>query len=168
MFKAFKAKKTFNYIYDTHIDKIFRFILFKVESQETAQDLCSEVFTRTWKSIKQGTDIENPSAFLYKVAKNLIANHYREKGRTRTLALDDCKEIQDPNTDIGQDAVLMSDINTVRHAMVNLKQDYQDVIMWRYIDDLSISEISKILKKPEGTVRVTLHRGLKALRHELS
>ena len=168
MFKAFKAKKTFNHIYDTHIDKIFRFILFKVESQEIAQDLCSEVFTRTWKSIKQGTNIENPSAFLYKVAKNLIASHYREKDRTRTLALDDCKEIQDPNADIGQEAVLRSDLNTVRRAMVNLKQDYQDVIIWHYIDDLSISEISKVLNKPEGTVRVQLHRALKSLRRELS
>ena len=51
--------------------------------------------------------------------------------------------------------------------MVNLKDEYQEVVIWHYIDDLSITEIAKMLKKSEGTVRVTLHRALKAVRKEI-
>ena len=55
----------------------------------------------------------------------------------------------------------------VKQSLQNLKGEYQEVIIWRYVDDLSISEIAKILDKPKGTVRVTLHRALKALKNEI-
>ena len=56
----------------------------------------------------------------------------------------------------------------VTQAMQGLKGDYQEIIIWRYLDDLSISEIAGILNKQEGAVRVMLHRALKDLKNELS
>jgi RNA polymerase sigma-70 factor (ECF subfamily) len=48
--------------------------------------------------------------------------------------------------------------------LADLKEDYQEVIILHYINDLSVKEIAKTLNKPEGTVRVMIHRGLSALR----
>ena len=67
-----------------------------------------------------------------------------------------------------ENAFLGSDIDTVKQAIGNLKEDYQNVVIWHYLDDLPVPEIAKIMRKPEGTVRVTLHRALKALKSELN
>ena len=171
-------KKKFSKIYDQYIDKIYRFIFLKVNSQNIAQDLCSETFLRGWEAfknqkgaygssatakIKNQKKIENPQAFLYQIARNLIIDHYREKGRTQFVSAD-CVPIEDPGPSMEEESFLNSDIDKIRIVLADLKQDYQEVIVWRYINDLSISEIAKMLNKPKGTVRVTLHRALKALK----
>ena len=161
-------RKTFTHIYEEHINKIFRFIFLKIGAEDTTKDLCSEVFVRTWDTINKGTVIKNPQAFLYKVAKNLVAEHYRKNSKIKMVSLDNCKEINDPNSDIEKKALLRSDLNTVQKALCNIKQDYQDVVILHYLDELSISEIAEVLEKSNGAVRVMLHRGLKSLRNKLS
>ncbi len=156
-------RKIFSKIYDQHIDKIYRFIFFKVNSQEIAQDLTSETFLRGWESFKNGNKIENPQAFLYKIARNLVTDHYREKGKVKIVSADYVK-ITDPRTNLEEKAILNSDLDTIRLALTSLKENYQNVIIWHYLDDLSISEIAKILDKSEEATRVQLHRALKSLR----
>ena len=159
-------RKTFSKIYDRYIDKIYRFIFLKVNSQEIAQDLTSETFLRGWESFKNGNKIENPQAFLYKIARNLVTDHYREKGKTKIVSAEYVK-ITDPRTNLEEKALLESDFNNIRIALTNLKEDYQNVVVWYYLDDLPIPEIAKILDKSESATRVLLHRALKALKNEL-
>ena len=72
-------KETFSQIYDQWIEKIFRFVFLKVNSEEVAQDLTSETFTRCWECFKNGDKIDNPSAFLYQIARNLVVDFYRQE-----------------------------------------------------------------------------------------
>jgi len=160
-------RKIFSSIYDKYVDKIYRFIFIKVSSQEIAEDLCSETFLRGWQAFKEREDIENPPAFLYQIARNLIIDHYREKGKAKIVSAE-YTPIVDPREDLEEKAVLGSDIDNIRTALVSLDGEYQDVIIYRYLDELSISEIAKIMEKSEGAVRVTLHRALKTLRDELN
>jgi len=159
-------RKIFSQIYDRYINKIYRFIFLKVNSQEIAQDLTSETFLRGWESFKSGNKIENPQAFLYKIARNLVTDHYREKGKARIISAEYVK-ITDPRTNLEEKALLNSDLDNVKAALTNLKEDYQNVIIWRYLDDLPIPEIAKIMDKSEEATRVQLHRALKALKNEL-
>lgn len=160
-------QKIFGEIYDKYIDRIYRFIFLKVSSQEKAQDLCSETFLRGWKVFKNGErKIENPQAFLYKIARNLVIDYYREKGRTQTISTDDIPII-DPNVDIEKKSLIDSDLDRVKVLLTDLKDDYQEVIIWHYMEDLSIKEIAEILNKSEGAVRVTLHRALNAIRKKI-
>ncbi|MEA3293174.1 MAG: sigma-70 family RNA polymerase sigma factor [Patescibacteria group bacterium] len=160
-----KKQKEFNKIYNKHIKKIYRFVYFKVDSQETAEDLTSEAFSRAWKSFSQpDKDIKNINAFLYKIAHNLISDFYRAKAQIKIIAIDDCPDIIDNNMSLEDKILLDSDIQTIRIALPSIKADYQNVIIWRYINDLSISDISKILEKSKQATRVMLHRALKALR----
>ena len=159
-------RKVFSKIYDQYIDKIYRFIFLKVNSQEIAQDLTSETFLRGWESFKNGNKIENPQAFLYKIARNLVTDHYREKGKGQIISAEYVK-ITDPRTNLEEKALLESDFDNIRIALTNLKEDYQNVVVWYYLDDLPIPEIAKILDKSESATRVLLHRALKALKNEL-
>jgi len=160
-------RKTFSKIYDRYIDKIYRFIFLKVSSQEIAQDLTSETFLRGWESFKNGNKIENPQAFLYRIARNLVTDHYREKGRAQIVSAE-YVSIIDPREDVEEAAVLKSDLNTIRLALVSLKEDYQDVITWHYLDDLPITEVAKLLDRSEDATRVLLSRALQALRNEIN
>jgi len=159
--------KKFSKIYDKYIDKIYRFIFLKVSSQEVAQDICSETFSRGWKKYKTTNNkIENIQAFLYQIARNLIIDHYREKGRTQIVPPESVIII-DQKQNLEKDAMLASDVNEVRIAMTSLKDDYQNVIIWHYLDDLSIKETAKLLDRTEEATRVLLHRALKTLREKV-
>jgi len=168
-------KKRFSQIFDKNIDKIYRFIFLKVSSPEIAEDLTSETFLKAWEAFQKTQnpisstqkEIKNPSAFLYKIARNLITDHYREKGKVQIISADYVRMF-DPRTNLEEKAALTSDIDTIRLALSNLKEDYQDVIIWYYLNQFSISEIAQTLGKSEGAVRVMLHRALGALKNELN
>jgi len=160
-------KKIFSKIYDQYIDKIYRFVFFKVNSKDIAEDLTSEIFLRVWKRFKnQEQKIENIQAFLYKTARNLITDYYREKGKVRIVSAEN-PGITDPRENLEEKAILASDIEKVREALSTLKDDYQNVIIWYYLDDLSISEISDLLGRTETATRVLIHRALKSLKNKL-
>lgn len=160
------SQKEFSKIYDRYIEKIYRFVFLKVSSQEVAEDLTSETFLRGWESFKNGTNIENPQAFLYQIARNLVTDHYREKGKAQFVSVDS-SPIVDPNSKVEEKAFLSSDIEVIRHSLSDLKEDYQNVIIWHYLDDLPITEVSKMLDRSEEATRVLLHRALKSLRGKM-
>ena len=162
------SEEKFKKMYDQYIDKIYRFVFLKVSSQETAEDICSEAFTRVWQSLNKGNNIENPQAFAYQIARNLIADYYRQNSKLKFVSTENCKEIEDNQPNLEEKSLLMSDINSVKLALNNIKPEYQDVILCHYLDDLSVPELAKMMDKPQGTIRVMLHRGLKELKKELS
>jgi RNA polymerase sigma-70 factor, ECF subfamily len=165
-----KDREKFSQLYDSCAEKIYRFVFLRVNSKELAQDLVSETFAKCWNSFKQNPDgIENPRAFLYKIAKNLVADHYRRNSKIQTVS-PDCVECQliDTKVDFEQKAVLASDMEMVRAALSTLNDDYQNAIVWRYLDDLSIKEVSHLLDRSEEATRVLLHRAMKELRTRMS
>lgn len=158
-------RKEFGKIYDKYIGKIYRFVFLKVSSKEVAQDLCSETFLKGWESFKR-EKIDNPQAFLYRIARNLVIDHYREKGRTQFVSVDDLP-IVDPTPALDEKAMLASEMDQVKVEIANLKDDYQNVIIWHYIDDFSIGEVAKLLDRSEDATRVLLHRALGALKDRI-
>ena len=159
-------KQIFSQTYDAYVEKIFRFIFLKVNSQDIAQDLCSETFLRAWQCFKNNKKIDNPNAFLYQIARNLVIDHYREKGRTQTVSAD-YVPIIDPNQDLIGKTLQDSDMGMIQSELNNLKPEYQEVIIWHYIEDLSVPEIAEMINKKQGTVRVRIHRALKVLKNKV-
>jgi RNA polymerase sigma-70 factor (ECF subfamily) len=160
-------KKEFGKIYDKYINKIYRFVFVKVSSEEIAQDICSETFLKGWEAFKGNTKIDNPSAFLYQVARNLVIDHYRQKGKAQIVSTDSLP-IPDPRTGLEERIALNSDLDQIKASLVNLREDYQNVIIWRYLDDMSIPEVAKMMNKSEEATRVTLCRALKCLKDEVN
>ncbi|KKW08240.1 MAG: RNA polymerase, sigma-24 subunit, ECF subfamily [Candidatus Kaiserbacteria bacterium GW2011_GWA2_49_19] len=162
-------QKEFSRIYDQYIGKIYRFVFLRVNSTEAAQDLTSETFVRAWDRFKtggSGPKVKNWAAFLYQIARNLVTDFYREKGKIQIVS---ASYVADPNPalDLENRAFLNSDVEQIKEALSRLGEEHQEVIIWRYLDGLSNKEIAEILDKPEGTVRVIIHRALEALRQEL-
>jgi RNA polymerase sigma-70 factor (ECF subfamily) len=164
-----KFQRKFDKIYNTHIERIYRFIYIKVNSQEVAEDLTSEVFLRTWKFFNKNnpTKIKNINAFLYKTARNLVIDFYRTRDKLSIVPPDNYKNVPDPNQELEKKEIVQSDIERTLSAISQLKDDYQNVLIWHYLDNLSIKEIAKIMDKSENAVRVTLHRALNTLKQLL-
>jgi RNA polymerase sigma-70 factor (ECF subfamily) len=163
-----KLKKEFSKIYDKYVEKIFRFVFLKVNSKETAEDLTSETFLRTWEVFKNGNQkIENVSAFLYQTARNLITDYYREKGKAQIISPDLGRPIADPRQNLEKQAILNSEMERIRKALSQLDEDYQNAIIWYYLDELPIQEVANLLDRTVPATRVLISRAIKALREKL-
>lgn len=163
------TENIFSRIYDQNIEKIYRFVFLKVNSQEIAEDLTSRVFTKCWDTFRTNEDkIENPKAFLYQIARNMVIDHYRERGRTQFVSADSMPQMIDPRTNPQERAIVNADLARVKQALSGLNEDYQNVIIWHYLDDLSIREVSNLLDRSEDATRVLLHRALNSLKGRLT
>lgn len=165
-----EIKKEFGQIYDQSVDRIYRFIYIKVNSKELAEDLTAETFTKVWKSFEsswnKGEPIRDSRSFCYRTARNLVIDYYRAKEKEQSVSLDSV-HLADTSPGIEERAIINSDMDVVITGLSGLKGDYQDIIIWRYLDELSIAEISKLLDKSEDTTRVMLHRAMASLKKAL-
>lgn len=155
----------------------------KVNSQATAQDLTSETFTRTLEYLtgpasakatagkSDPVKIENMQAFLYRTARNIVTDYYRQKSRTDVPLDYDSREIVDREVSESDRPDLAAaqgeQMSKIRTALAKMEGENADIVMWHYIEDMSIGDIARTLNKSEGAVRVALHRGLKELRNLL-
>lgn len=163
-------QKNFSKIYDQYISRIYRFVYLRVNSKDIAQDITSETFTRAWNKFRTDnpeSKVKNWAGFLYQIARNLITDFYRERARVQIISASYASVLTDPAIGLEEKAFLSSEVEQIRSALSQLGQEQQEVVIWRYLDNLSIKEIASILDKPEGTVRVIIHRALEALRKEL-
>lgn len=155
----------FSEIYDQYVKKIYRFVYLKVSSVQDAEDLSSEVFLRLFKHLQDSRPaIENPQAFLYQIARNVIADHYRGR-KVKILSIEKTTiEFEDIGEMTHERAEVSIEMDRIKQAISQLKDDYQNLIIWRYIDELSVPEIAQITGKTEENVRVGVHRALQALK----
>jgi len=161
--------QAFVWLYDQYASQVYRFILLKTNSVPDSEDLTSEVFFRFWKQVNASeTKVTNPRAFLYQIARNLVVDHYRQKPKAELIVSQKEEKILEntlaDNTNLSQQAALNSEVKQIRQAISKIKPQYQDLVIWHYLDDFSVKEIASILDKPENTIRVQLHRALKALK----
>jgi RNA polymerase sigma-70 factor (ECF subfamily) len=159
-------EKQFLDFYDKHIAKIYRYIYFRVGSQEIAQDLSSEVFLRVWNYLRQGQNIGNLTAMAYKISRNLIVDHFRKLSVSFPLSLEALPlNLPDPDSgDFAADIFQDLELAEIKNCLRLINPDYQEVIILRFVEDMSIEEIAVILGKNQNAVRTTLSRALKALK----
>jgi len=132
-----------------------------------SQDLTAEAFKRLWESIQAPTEIKDPRAFLYQIARNLIIDHYRQKGREPIKIQPEELEIESQEKGPSAQAEDAERADKIQQALSGLKDNYQNVLIWYYLDEMSIEEIAELENKSENAVRVTIHRGLEKLREKM-
>ncbi|OGZ34123.1 MAG: hypothetical protein A2Y98_02200 [Candidatus Portnoybacteria bacterium RBG_19FT_COMBO_36_7] len=161
-------EQNFLKFYDENITKIYRYVYFRVGSQEVAQDLASEAFLKGWQYLKEGNFIGNLSAMTYQICRNLISDYFR-KNPNLPITLEEVSEkhlgIAESGIEEKTDKNLK--IDRIMEYLRLIREEYQEIIIWYYVDDFEVEEIAQILGKSEGTVRTSLSRAIKALREAL-
>lgn len=158
-------KKNFSKFYNEHVERVYRFVYLKVSSKEVSQDLTSEVFLRFWEQLNSSIEIKNKRAFVYQIARNLVIDHYR-KAKPNIIEIEKVK-VSDQTENLEEEAILGSDMDTIQRALSQIPEDYQDMIIWYYLDEFSVPEIAEITGKTENNIRVIIHRALSALKEKL-
>ncbi len=162
-----KDKEAFSQLYDYYLNKIYRFIYFKVASSTEAEDLAAQTFLKIWQlaleeKIKVGGSFQS---LLYKVARNLVIDYYRSSSRTKNkISLEEAAQIAAVNAPLDQATDVKIAMEKIEQRLKKLKSEYQEIIVLHFINELTIKEIANILEKKRGNVRVMLHRALKALK----
>jgi len=152
----------FGLLYDKYHPQIYRFIYLKVGQREEAEDLTHQVFLSALQNIGKYQHKGFPfSSWLYQISRNKIIDHWRT--RKNTLDIEDAVEQGENDLEIEKIGIKF-EIERVRKAISLLKDEYQDVIIMRFIEELSYEEIAAALNKPRTTVRVLQHRAIKQLK----
>ncbi len=164
-----KDKEVFIKVYDDFAGDIYRFVYFKVGHAEEARDLTSMIFLKTWNHIQNNslTSSTTLRALLYKIARTSIVDYYRETGAKLEVSLDDEEhpiDLADEKTDLESDLDRANDIANIKSKLPLLKEEYREIIVLKFVNDLEIEEISEVTGKTKGNVRVLLHRALAALK----
>jgi RNA polymerase sigma-70 factor (ECF subfamily) len=153
-------------IYDQFAPKIFKFCFFRVNSREEAEDIAAQTFMRAWDHIADGKDVSNIQGFLYRIAGNLIIDHYRKNKDKREVSIDDPKftiDIPD-RSDMTEHIDTGIMLQEIREKVNELPENYREVVTLKYLDDLSIKEIAEIMDTSENNISVRLHRGIEKLK----
>ncbi len=155
----------FGVLYDHYQPMIYRFVAVKVGRREEAEDITHQVFLSAWQNIKRYEHRGHPfSSWLYRIARNQVVDHYRgrkDEVSLEQLGIEDIAAL--PQT-VSSDLATKLEVEQVFRAIYKLKADYQDVIILRFIEDLSIKETAEAMKKSEGAVKLMQHRAMAELK----
>lgn len=158
----------FSYLYEQNVTRIYNYIYYRIGSELEAEDLTSRVFHRAFGHIGKYVEKGVPfSAWLYRIAHNLIANWHRDSHRRREVSLEDQQEMP-IHADLPERTVEQSqEMERLLGAIRRLSEDRQQLILLKYVEDLSNGEIAVIMSRTEGAIKSLYHRALIALREEL-
>lgn len=157
------TEQAFLKLYDDHAESLFRHCYFRVSSRELAEDLTQEAFMRVWNYLAEGKTLDNPKAFLYRIAGNLIIDHYRHK---KESSLDSLAEGgYDPAGDDADSILEYVSGKQALRLLEKLEPQYREILILRYVSDLSISDIAEVIGQTENVVSVRIHRGIQKLKH---
>ena len=160
--------EAFSYLYEKNVTRIYNYIFYRIGSATDAEDITSRVFYRAFGHINNYVEKGVPfSAWLYRIAHNLIANWHRDNLRRKEVPLEDHldlpQKIDQPERMLEKNQEMAQLLKAIRR----ISPDRQQLILLKYLEDLSNAEIALIMGRSEGAIKSLYHRALIALREEM-
>jgi RNA polymerase sigma-70 factor (ECF subfamily) len=159
----------FAVLYHRYLDAIYSYAFYQLGDHHDAEDATARSFMAALRAIGSFRD-EGASfrAWLFRIARNTIANAHRTRARRRTEPMEAVSlDPSDPDADPAGLALRAEEARRIRAAVADLPEDRRQVVLLRFADGLSVREIGEVLDRSEGAVRVLLHRALKELAGQL-
>jgi RNA polymerase sigma-70 factor (ECF subfamily) len=157
--------EAFGELYGRYAKIIFRFLYSHLNDRLDAEDLTEEVFLRVWRTLpnfrQQGVPFV---AYLYHVARNALIDHHRRSRHTsQDVSIDD-GQVATPMSNPAETATNNLEHLELRKLLIQLRDDYQEVLILRFLSELSPEETAQAMDRSVGAVRVLQHRALAAMR----
>ena len=159
----------FGILYEHYAPAIYRYLSAHLPDHMDAEDLTMEVFLKTWQSISSYRQRGTPFvAFLFRIAHNILIDHYR---RSRNRVQQSMTEFEDvlKDTNPGPPEMYSTRLahQELLNAMSHIQEDYQTVLILRFLSELSPEETAQVMQRSSGSIRVLQHRALIALRKQI-
>lgn len=156
-------KEAFGDLYEQYLDAIFRYIYYRVNHQQDAEDLTEMVFLKAWQSISNCHEKKAKfKSWVYRIAHNSVIDHYRTRKEIRPI--DEVHSLVDEDMDLEATISIEEKAAELAQTIGQLSPIHQHVLTLRFINGLSPTETAEVLERSAGAVRVMQHRALKALR----
>ncbi len=153
--------EAFGQLYDAFVDRVYRFIFFRVTDIEVAEDLTAQVFLKAWENIRRYRPHGPFLAWLYAIARNSVIDNYRT--RKQTVSLDEAAPLAGHDEKLDDQVELQFEMQTLQAAMQHLTEEQQEVVTLKFIADYDTTEIADRMGKSEGAIRALQMRALQAL-----
>ncbi len=159
--------EAFGALYEKYIDQIYNYIYYRTSNGKDAEDLCSRVFIRALNHIERYEDRGYPfSAWLYRIAHNLVVNWYRDMDRSDEISL---SEQYPPPTIAGnvEDRIeKVDEKEALLQVIATLPEDRKELLILKHVEGLTNAEIGEIMDRTEGAIKALYHRTLETLRDD--
>jgi RNA polymerase sigma-70 factor (ECF subfamily) len=162
-------RAAFATLYRRYLDRVYGYCFYQLGDHHDAEDATERTFMAALRGLDGFEDRGSTfRAWLFRIARNTVANAHRSRRRRRTEPLPDSFERAAPNADPAGLVALAHELHAVRHAIAEMPDDRRQVIVLRFVDGLSTAEVAEVLDRSPGAVRVLLHRALRDLAARLA
>ena len=163
-------KNAFSVLYQRYVKRIYNYIYYRTGSQHDAEDLTERVFFRAMNHIHNYHNRGLPfTAWLYRIAHNLVANWHRDSHRRREVPLEDHTHTLRQGGDYPEVALVKNqEVQGLLEAIRKLPEDRQNLIILKFVEHMSNDEIARIMGRSEGAIKSLYHRTLLSLRTDLT
>ena len=155
-------------LYDLYADRLYRYILTRVGEPDIAADLTTELFVRVIRHIagfriNQRRPAASFSAWVYRIAANLVNDHHRQVRRAPEMSLTEDLRLSSKDTSPQRQAEQRELFSRLGRAIETLSEEQRLVILAKFGEDMTNAEVAAWLGKSEGAVKSLQHRALQAL-----
>lgn len=153
----------FAQLYREHVQAIFRYIAYRVQDHQQAEDLTGDVFTRALEGLPKYQDRGKPFlAWLYRIAHARVVDFYRKRDR-RPNESDISAEPLSVTPDMDEGLVRSQAASALRDAIADLTDDQQQVIILRFIEGHRTDTVAALMGKKPNAIKALQHRALRSL-----
>ena len=160
-------QEAFGVIYERYVSRIYSYIYYRTGNQHDAEDLTARVFFRAMRHVENYTDRGLPlSAWLYRIAHNLVANWHRDNSRRKEIPLDEIILVRQSGDLPEMVLIENEEKENLLNVIHRLPADRQQLIILKFVEHLSNAEIGLVMGRSEGAVKSLYHRTLLSLRDD--
>ncbi|MBN8209186.1 RNA polymerase sigma factor SigX [Bacillus sp. NTK071] len=160
--------EVFDRLYEHYHTNLFQFIFYMVKNRAVAEELVQEVYINVLRSYQNYEERSNEKTWLLAIARNVAIDYLRTHNRRTSRWLskfDFNKQQTEDNTPLPDEILIQKEeVQGVYKCLKECTLDQQQVLILRYIQELSINETAEILNWSVSKVKTTQHRAIKALR----
>jgi len=161
-------REAFGALYGRYVERIYNYVYYRTGNLHEAEDLTARVFQRAMNHIHNYTDRGVPfSAWLYRIAHNLVANWHRDRSRRQEIPLSEVPVVPSKEERPESKLVRSQDQDSLMRHIRQLPPERQTLLILKFVEDLSNAEIGQVMGRSEGAVKSLYHRTLLALRDQL-
>jgi len=161
-------RDAFGELYARYIDRIFNYVYYRTGNTHDAEDLTARVFQRAMNHIHNYTDRGVPfSAWLYRIAHNLVANWHRDRSRKQEIPITDMPVLPSKGDLPETRLVRTEEQDALLRLIRKLPPERQQLLILKFVENLSNAEIGQIMGRSEGAIKSLYHRTLLALRDQV-
>jgi RNA polymerase sigma-70 factor (ECF subfamily) len=167
--RAKEDPEAFGLLYERYVDNIYNYIYYRTGNHHDAEDLTARTFYRALKHIWRYVDRGAPfSAWLYRIAHNLVANWYRDHSRRQIISLDEVVLMTMKRKGPAALAEEHVEHDLLLQVVRRLPPERQQLLILKFVEQMSNAEIGEVMGRTEGAIKSLYHRTLVVLRKELT